>query len=369
MNSNAGPPSHVFISQGHLVSYGGSEMVALELAEHFAAAGSRVTIGTWSVGNPVLSHLTARANISYFDIDDPRLSNMLRENPPQLAWIHHQIVPEWLLHNPGATTFVFNHMSSVHPLESSWSAAVEGKLADLHLYNSAETLEAHLAQGGTNTFDPGRMKVFANPAPDAFGATAKPGRGKERLIGVVSNHVPDELAKVLESPPAGVRFLPIGSGAIPNSVAARVTPETLVALDGVVTIGKTVQYAMLAGLPVYCYDKFGGPGWLSAENFALAEFNNFSGRGFSAKRPEDIANELGSGIEAAASFAMELKNRDLSRFTLSAALLEVFSALDERPADSSTLSLADAEGHLRQQKLVGHYVRNWLRATQRLSQS
>ena len=178
MNSIKTTPSHVFISQAHLVSYGGSEMVTLELAEHFAAAGSQVTIGTWSVGKPVQSHLTDRANISYFDIDDDRLSHLLKSNPPQLAWVHHQIVPQWLLQNPGKTAFVFNHMSSVHPLESSWSAVVESKLAGLHLYNSAETLEAHLTDGAAATFDPGRMRVFPNPAPDAFGAAAKPSRGR-----------------------------------------------------------------------------------------------------------------------------------------------------------------------------------------------
>lgn len=344
-------------------------MVTLELAEHFAAAGSKVTIGTWSAGRPVLSHLTDRANISYFDIDDDQLSKVLESDPPQLAWIHHQIVPQWLLQNPGVTAFVFNHMSSAHPLESSWSAVVEAKLAGLHVYNSAETLEAHLADGAAEAFDPARMKVFANPAPDAFGSAGKPSRGRKQLIGVVSNHVPGELGKVLEDPPAGVDFLPIGSGDVANSVAARVTPETLAALDGVVTIGKTVQYAMLAGVPVYCYDKFGGPGWLDAENFAVAEFHNFSGRGFAVKSPEDIATELASGIEAATDFAVELKSGDLSRFTLSTALQEVLLTLDERPAAPSTLEGAEASAHSRQQNLVGHYVRNWLRATQRLAGS
>ncbi len=368
MNINTSPPSHVFISQAHLVSYGGSEMVTLELAEQFAAAGSKVTIGTWSVGKPVLSHLTDRANISYFDIDDKRLANLLESNPPQLAWIHHQIVPEWLLRNPGKTAFVFNHMSSVHPLELSWSSVVEAKLAGLHLYNSAETLEAHLADGAAS-FDPGRMKVFANPAPDAFGAAGEPSRGRKQLIGVVSNHVPGELGEVLDNPPAGVEFLPIGNGPVANAIAARVTPETLAALDGVVTIGKTVQYAMLAGVPVYCYDKFGGPGWLSGDNVALAEFHNFSGRGFSVKSPEEIANELAGGSAAARDFAVELKSGDLSRFTLSTALQEVLSTLDERPAAPSTVEAAEASAHSRQQKLVGHYVRNWLRATQRLAGS
>lgn len=361
-------PSHVFISQAHLVSYGGSEMVTLELAEHFAAAGSKVTIGTWSVGTPVLSHLTDRAGISYFDIEDDRLSDLLQSNPPQLAWIHHQIVPQWLLRNPGQTTFVFNHMSSVHPLESSWSTVVEAKLAGLHLYNSPETLEAHLTDGAA-MFDPARMKVFANPAPDDFGAAAKPSRGMKQLIGVVSNHVPGELAEVLENPPAHVEFLPIGSGDVANSVAARVTPETLAALDGVVTIGKTVQYAMLAGVPVYCYDKFGGPGWLDAGNFALAEFHNFSGRGFPAKSSEDIADELARGIAAATDFAVELKAKDLSRFTLSAVLQEVLSMLHQGPAVPRKLEATEAQAHVMQQKLVGHYVRNWLRAVQKLGET
>jgi hypothetical protein len=368
MNKNTTPISHVFISQAHLVSYGGSEMVTLELAEHFAAAGSKVTIGTWSVGKPMLSHLTGRANISYFDIDDVRLSNLLQSNPPQLAWIHHQILPEWLLHNPGETAFVFNHMSSVHPLESSWSAVVEAKLAGLHLYNSAETLEAHVADAAA-AFEPGRMKVFANPAPDAFAAAGKPNRGRRKLIGVVSNHIPGELGEVLENPPAGLEFLPIGNGGLANEVAARVTHETLAALDGVITIGKTVQYAMLAGVPVYCYDKFGGPGWLNADNLALAEFHNFSGRGFSVKSPEEIAIALSGGLEVASEFAVELKTMDLSRFTLSAVLQEVLRTLDQRPAATSTLEAAESTVHSRQQKLIGHYVRNWLRATQKLAAS
>jgi hypothetical protein len=63
----------------------------------------------------------------------------------------------------------------------------------------------------------------------------------------------------------------------------------------VVTIGKTVPYCLALKIPVYCYDHFGGPGWLHEENLDLASQNNFSGRGFSGKTPQAIALEIAEG--------------------------------------------------------------------------
>ncbi len=55
-------------------------------------------------------------------------------------------------------------------------------------------------------------------------------------------------------------------------------PEILHNCDAVITIGKTVQMAILANRPVYCYDHFGGPGWLTDQNYEAAAALNFSGR-------------------------------------------------------------------------------------------
>ena len=366
MDSTTPTISHVFISQAHLLSYGGSEMVTLELAEHFAAAGSKVTIGTWSIGPPLMSHLSGRPNIACFDLDDPRLEERLASDPPGLAWIHHQLVPGYLLNHPEHTSFVFNHMSSVHPLEMSWSAGMEARLAGLHLYNSPETLDLHRSSGSAAGFDADRMMVFANPAPDAFSQAVPGERGLKRRFGIVSNHVPAELAELFDAPPAGIEFQPIGTGGLKDSKPLRVTPGTFAGLDGVITIGKTVQYALLAGVPVYCYDKFGGPGWLGPQNFDASEYHNFSGRGFSRKDTAAIAGELVSGFDDAASFAAATREADdVGRFRLSEAVgkvvAEALAGTGTRPA----LDKTEIDAHLRQQKVVGHYARNWLRLLRR----
>ena len=57
----------------------------------------------------------------------------------------------------------------------------------------------------------------------------------------------------------------------------------LIPYDLVITIGKTVQYCFALKIPVYCYDHFGGPGYIDGENYALAKNHNFSGIGFNRK--------------------------------------------------------------------------------------
>lgn len=350
------------------MSYGGSEMVTLELAEYFAAAGSRVTIGTWTVGPPMMPHLRKHENISYFDLEGEELSERLAADPPQLAWIHHQLVPKYLLQYPAKTTFVFNHMSAVHPLELSWSAGIEATLASLHLYNSPETLEGHRSRALAGGFRNENMQVFPNPAPDDFGDVKVRIPGRPLRLGIVSNHPPDELAELCDGQPPELELEIIGNSPRTGSNAVRITPQKLERLDGVITIGKTVQYAILAGLPVYCYDKFGGPGWLSSENFTSCERRNFSGRGFAQKTSTQIALELFNGFASAAAYAADLRRSDVSRFTLSRALEKVVLAVHRGGGSSRPLG-EQIEAHALQQKVVGHYARNWLRLQREATES
>ncbi|MEM5770883.1 MAG: hypothetical protein AAGU32_21765, partial [Bacillota bacterium] len=50
--------------------------------------------------------------------------------------------------------------------------------------------------------------------------------------------------------------------------------------DLIITIGRTVQQCFACGVPVYCYDYCGGPGYIDETNIDTAERHNFSGRGF-----------------------------------------------------------------------------------------
>lgn len=73
---------------------------------------------------------------------------------------------------------------------------------------------------------------------------------------------------------AGYQVDHLGEG----SNVTMMCPEILHNCGVVITIGKTVQMAILANRPVYCYDHFGGPGWLTDQNYEGAVALNFSGR-------------------------------------------------------------------------------------------
>lgn len=355
---------HIYISQAHMIQYGGSEMVTLELAEYFSSLGIKVTIGTWAVGNPMMGHLKSLQNVEYFDIDSQALQDVLASDPPQLAWIHHQIIPRRLLQVPSACAFVYNHMSSTHPLEFTWSP-LEAELASVHLFNSIETLESQKLKGLGSTLNPDNLHLFANPAPDAFREVTSEGASHMKNIGVVTNHLPVELEELLSSPPDGFNFFRIGySGGI-KDCPARLTPSLIASFDGVITIGKTVQYALVAGIPVYCYDHFGGPGWLGIDNFTVAETNNFSGRGFDRKTSRSISEEIVGHFSEAQLFAKQLRETNLSRFSLSSLIDNIFKIAEQTRIPASAFSHLHVEAHLAQQGVVGHYVRNWLRSSDR----
>ncbi|PJG86508.1 hypothetical protein CVP05_01505 [Conservatibacter flavescens] len=94
----------------------------------------------------------------------------------------------------------------------------------------------------------------------------------------------------------------------------QVNPALIASYDVIISIGKTVQYALLGHKPVYCYDHFGGCGYLNADNFDKAKWHNFSGRGFDKKTAEQIASELVDGFKSALQFAQDFS--DMSAFRL-----------------------------------------------------
>lgn len=80
----------------------------------------------------------------------------------------------------------------------------------------------------------------------------------------------------------------------------RIEPKDLRNCDAVITIGKTVQYALAMKRPVYCYDRFGGPGWLDHRNVELAAHYNFSGRCCSRRiAADEIVSEIVQGYSSA----------------------------------------------------------------------
>ena len=62
-------------------------------------------------------------------------------------------------------------------------------------------------------------------------------------------------------------------------------------VDAVVTIGHTVQKALSRGVPAFCYDHYGGPGYILPGNAEQAADDTFSGRGSSIRGGAEIAED------------------------------------------------------------------------------
>ena len=297
----------VLIATNHLAAYTGSEIIALEVAEGFRAAGHTPLLFANAVSEELQKHAADRG----LEVRDGEL-----QSPEEfdLVWSQHFVFPLWLRHfQPAAgkerPLFVFAHLSPYEPYESP-APLVEDLFADVILANSPETRDALVAAG----LPARRIRLFPNPAPAVFNCSPPATSTLRRLL-VVTNHMPAELkgALAILQAEAGVEVTHLGM----EGVHRRVFPEDLREHDAVVAIGKTTQYALLARRPVYCYDLYGGPGWLSTGNFAKAAQFNFSGRCTRRKLPAgEIAAEVLNGFEKAAQFASSLNEGTLERFTL-----------------------------------------------------
>ncbi|MEC8039407.1 MAG: glycosyltransferase [Pseudomonadota bacterium] len=310
----------VLLTSNHLFRWAGSELVVVELAEELQRQGLRVDVCAHEISGEVREHLAAATTnffedpeaVCLFDYDVvislhsvlPRIFNAaLKSGPSQ---------------NKTWPAFVFFHLSPFEPYEAP-GPFIERRFADVVVANSQETA-AELATYGGKFAD---AVVFANPAPLAF-ANSDSAPSKLKTLLAVSNHPPEEFAKackILRS--GGVKVHRIGR----KNVPMRVTEGMIAQADAIFTIGKTAQYSFRTGRPVYCYDRFGGPGWLSADNFDKAAEFNFSGRCTNLKRSShQIADEIVSGFEQAAAFADELKSSNLDRYRLEVCLAKLLEA-------------------------------------------
>lgn len=275
----------------------GSELVILEIIEALSAQGWSCDVTAWSIGDPMRTLAQAAGaqliaspqGIRAFDYDLVWLNNRLE------AVFDYEVTPK----NAPRTLFVFAH------LDPGWSfsqpgAVVEQALGGLFLVAAPKGIN-RIANYGV-ALD--RIRLFRNPAPKAFDLLSAPQANDLKRLLIVSNHAPAEVkdaAVMLRD--KGVSVEHWGSGG--DVTGLRLTPEALHSVDAVLTIGKTIPYALRAQRPAYVYDHFGGPGWLSEDNFASVASRNFSG--LCCERRLDAAalcDELLTGFTKAAATAV-----------------------------------------------------------------
>lgn len=296
------------VTTNHLNLFSGSEIVCLEVAEALSSMGYDVTLACNYLGDnfkiiPVNGSITVKKiqeGINVFQYD--------------VVWALHNTLSQLEFENESGNAreipkLIYASLSPYEPFEVTGLASALILGARI-VGNSKETCEKLMSFG----LLPRQVQNLRNAAPQRFYQGARTSKSELERILFVSNHFPNEVVHAMHGlRAAGIDVRVLGRG----YEHRRLEPSDLKDCDAVVTIGKTVQYCIMAGVPVYCYDRFGGPGWLSQENFQLAEDHNFSGRCQPRRVSSSfIETEILEGYSSAAAFFTKIQEAGLHRYSL-----------------------------------------------------
>ena len=251
----------ILITNPHLVHLTGSEVNIVELSEYFQSRGHNVDVVVNQYGGAG--------------------STLLKESAPSVVVYSPTTIPNkkydliWNMAAGGLFDLneVLKRVSGdkiVNYTLSPFQREGTPPSVEMHKYyaNSWETQQVWERNAKII------MDILPNMAPDRF-FVERTSLQKLTRVAIVSNHVPKEIYEartILMN--AGIDVVHHGFG----GKVARITPDLLVSYSAVITIGKTVQYGLAAQTPIYCYDRFGGPGYITLQNIDLAGKYNFSGR-------------------------------------------------------------------------------------------
>lgn len=312
-------PQKVLITVSSINGFSGSELVAFNLAKYFKSVGAEVSIAALKVGQPLLE-LVTKEEIKVIDVN-----NELDDKNYDLIWAHHGAV---------LTTCIFDRkavaqkviFSSLGPSEVLERPPIYTNSLSLCLCNSFETRDSAL-KGKVNR---DLLYVFPNSVEeDCFRITKTIKNDSIKKLAIISNHVCNDVfyaADLMRNSGIEVDIFGLGYR------VTYVSPKLLEQYDAILTIGRTVQYALVLGIPVYCYDIFGGPGWITTGNVLNEEYYNFSGRGTpTSKTPETIKNEIISGYKNAVGQISSLKEYSKTKFVLKDNIEGVLKVLSNKP--------------------------------------
>jgi hypothetical protein len=269
----------ILITNHHLKNFAGSELTTLEFAIAFKKFGHDVSVATFEFGEP-LKNFFLEQNITVYNLID----ESIEEQTFDLIWAHHfpVLLDLFLNHKVSTDRLV---VYSMFPLISNpYETFFYFNNTALYVVHSYDNQKVKQSQGINIPL------VFPNSVPaDVFRTQPRPIEGLKKLA-IISNHICEEVKQAIPLlNERGVEVCIYGH----NHHVIKITPEILINFDAVITIGRTIQYCFALGIPVYCYDHFGGPGWINNKTLKTAEYYNFSGRCTQInKTSEQIAQEI-----------------------------------------------------------------------------
>lgn len=345
----------ILIATSQFKDLAGSEITVLEYAQEFKYMGHDVTIASFEEAD-TYSVICKEKDISVGIIQDESLS----QSKWDIIWVFHSFTYYALfsLNAFKAQHVIFSSLSHYEPLESP---PIETRHIDLFTTNSVENL--NFFKSAYPDYED-RARVLPNSIPRDFLQDSPTLLADEKKLIVVSNHVPEEVnafAELLKNTGWHVDIYGI------EHKHQLITATDLKKYSACISIGKTVQYCLGLKIPVFCYDRFGGPGWITSKNIDRAEEFNFSGRCSNSKLS---ANEiLGQfsfesipTIEECDELAIIAEARFSLESNLSAIITNLHASSIENYSNSKTnenILVKNLEIYLREKKRGDEYLVAW----------
>ena len=307
---------NILITNYEMINFMGSEINAATIAKRFKELGYKVYMLAMYFGDPLYSQVK-----DSFDeiIDITKNEFDFSKIEFDLVWVHHSFLLNWLIfeYKIKAKKIIVSSLSPVVPFESMPPYANDLSLV---LANSQETKEQLLKEGINEVF------VLENYSFKSY--FEQENEVKElKNIAIVSNHIPDEVMeakKMLEEKKYNVQIYGVAGK------KELITDEILKKYDAIISIGKTVQYAMSLQIPIYVYDIHGGEGYLTLENLEKNRAKNFSGRGFNKKSAGEIYTEITQKFNEALKIAPEIKKYAYDNFCFENNIDKILQIIDEK---------------------------------------
>lgn len=268
----------ILITNFEMRQFAGSEINASTIAKRFKELGYEVYMLAMYFGEPIYAEV--KENFDYI-IDIKKNDFDFTNIEFDIVWAHHSFLLNWLIFEKGlkAKRIIASSLSPVVPFEFIPNYANDLSLV---LANSKETKEALINEGikEVHVLENYSFKKYFEQENDIKSL---------KNIAIVSNHIPQEVKeakKLLESNGYNVQIYGI------EGKRELIDDKILKKYDAIISIGKTVQYAMSLQIPIYVYDIHGGEGYITLENLEKNREKNFSGRGFEKKSAKQIYTEI-----------------------------------------------------------------------------
>ena len=305
----------------------GSLIHICELAKSLKSKGFCVYLAGVEISSEIKNYVSEFADLYFFD-------DLPLDVVYDYVLAYHEPIGTYLIEKGlKYKKMAFGSLSSIVTLEVPSLLCKYGFPLVVHNKRLEEYMKELFSPDNINTY------VFINSAPEEFIRDVNLS-GQLKNIAIISNHLPEELydaVRILKKNNINVDICGKKHNYSP------ITPDILSKYDLIITIGKTVQYALSMGIPVYNYDHFGGEGYLRRSNLDREEFYNFSGRSsFRKLSAEALSNEILDGYSAVLSEMDEIKAIARKRYCLSSNLDSLLSYLDKtevRIPDSSDWKL------------------------------